>query len=91
MSNIGFKEDFNNSMMFSAYTAWQINETIKAVLTGSNSGLTFNRYLKSLGLLKESDNQPKKAQTNVEQEKQKALAIADKIVKLHKKGREKRA
>ena len=91
MSNTGFKEDFNNQMTFSAYTAWQINETIKSVLTGSNSGLTFNRYLKSLGLLNEPTKEKKVNQTNLEEEKQKALAVANKIVQLHKKGSEKRA
>lgn len=91
MSNIGFREDFNNQMTFSAYTAWQINETVKNLLSGSNTGLSFERYLKAMGLLKQSDNEKKLVQTNVEQEKKKALAIANEIVQLHKKGREKRA
>ena len=91
MSNVGFKEDFNNSMTFSAYAAWQINETIKSVLSGTNSGLTFQRYLKSLGLLNETANEKKIDKTKTEHEKQEALAVANKIVQLHKKGREKRA
>lgn len=91
MSNVGFEEDFNNQMTFASYTAWQINETVKGLFIGKGSGTGFQTYLKSMGMLQGSNNEPKKDQTNLEVEKEKALATANAIVQLHKKGRDKKA
>lgn len=85
MANEGFKEDFKNEMYHASYTAWQINETIKALFDGkSNKGTTFKDYTKMLGI----DGKPNKEQSKIdlEIEKRKALAIANEIVQLDRKG-----
>ena len=92
MSNLGFEEDFKNSMTFASFSAWQITETIKGMFNEKSTNLSFNKYLQAIGMSKKDpeeikDKQPSKL-TLVKQ-KQDALEEAQRIVKLHKKGREK--
>lgn len=90
MSNEGFKEEFNNEMIFAAFNAWQITETLKGMLGNKSKNKPFNDYAKALGLY-EKDEKPQnkfKSKAALEYEKQKALNNAAKIVHLFKKGRE---
>jgi hypothetical protein len=87
MANEGFKEDFKNNMYYSSFGAWQINETIKALLNGkSNKGLTFKDYAKNLGLGEEKEpNQEPKILKKLEIKQ--ALKTAQEIIAIDRKGR----
>lgn len=87
MANEGFKEDFKNNMYYSSFGAWQINETIKALMNGkSNKGLTFKDYAKNLGL-DESEGKNKKSKIPTKLEINKALKTAQEIIAIDRKGR----
>jgi hypothetical protein len=89
MANEGFVEDFKNGMYHASYTAWQINETIKGLFEGkSKNSLTFAEYTEKLGIEKKPETSEDKDLKRVEREleKQKALAIANEIIQLDRKG-----
>jgi len=92
MSNLGFEEDFKNSMTFASFSAWQITETIKGMFDGkSSNNLSFNKYLQAIGMTK-ADPETQKTppnKVNLHEQKQDALEQAQNIVRLHKKGRDK--
>lgn len=87
MANEGFKEDFKNNMYYSSFGAWQINETIKALMNGkSNKGLNFKEYAKNLGL-DENEEKKQKPKKPTKQEINKALKTAHEIIAMDRKGR----
>ena len=92
MSNLGFEEDFKNHMTFASFSAWQTTQTIKGMFAGENSNnLSFSKYLQAIGMSKK-DPEPKNTQPSkltLIKQKQDAIEEAQRIVRLHKKGREK--
>ena len=85
--NEAIKEEFKDNMTLHTFGAWQIIESLKMMLGGdSKSNINFQEYCKKLGLLDPSPEVNKRA---LEMEKQQALANANEILEIYKKGAKK--
>lgn len=82
--NEAIKEEFKDNMTLHTFGSWQIIESLKMMLGGdSKKGIAFQEYCRKLGLLEtnhEVNEQVRKM------EKHKALATANEILALYKKG-----
>lgn len=85
--NNAIQEEFKDNMTLHTFGAWQIIESLKMMLGGdSKSNVSFQDYCKRLGLIDPSPEINKQA---LKMEKEKALANANEILEIYKKGAKK--
>jgi hypothetical protein len=85
--NTAIQEEFKDNMTLNTFGAWQIIESLKMMLGGeSKNNISFQEYCKKLGLL---DPSPEINKQSLKMEKQKALANANEILEIYKKGAKK--
>jgi hypothetical protein len=81
MLNKGRQEDYKDQKILASFGAWQIVETVKALMLGNdNKSLDFLSYGEKLGLFEEKENSLDP--NRLEKEKEQALKIADEILQL---------
>lgn len=81
--NEGLKDEINQKMIFEAFGAWQLIETLKAMFTEKATATKFGSYLDGLGLVEKKETD----MTTIQLEKRQALANAEEILKIYRGGK----
>lgn len=79
---VGLKEEMRDQMSIQSFGAWQIIETLKAMLSNGDNSIPYMKYLESLGMIEKSNEKENLAR--IRAEKEQALANAEEIMKIYR-------